>query len=111
MIDGSAWGYSESDDSVRVIFEVYGGDGYDWNIRSIVRNDAGEYALYWDSGCSCTGAYWQSPNECDLSWNSDLMEIIRQARESIREGWGIDADRKANALSELSTLRYREGLK
>jgi hypothetical protein len=84
---------------------------YDWTHIAIVRNDKGEYAMYSDSGCSCNWAYEKSPDEYDLAWTNDLMQVIREVRQAIRSDSWYTADRKAAEFSELSTLRYREGLK
>lgn len=70
--------------AVEIVWEDDDGGGYEWDITAIVRRKIGdryEWAVYEDSGCSCTGPYEMDPGHYDLSWEQDPRVVLRRAVE------------------------------
>jgi hypothetical protein len=107
MFETWEWWNENHDEAVLVIWNVSGGDCYDWWEIAIVLNQRGEYALYSDSGCSCSNQYESGWDKYDLAWTNDLNEVKRRAREWVNKTEKISVGRKADNLSKLSKLNKK----
>lgn len=60
------------------IADGYGGDGYDWNVFALFRDQAGRLYTARDAGCSCNSAWEYEP---DFSPVDSVQEAIRRASD------------------------------
>lgn len=80
--DTGKYEYGGDEPTVYILAEDNDGSGYDWDITAIVARKIGdtwEYAVYEDGGCSCNGAYENSPEEYDLAWNDNSFAVFKAA--------------------------------
>lgn len=81
---------------------------YEWHTVAILRREVNgyyQYAVYDESGCSCSYEFEGTPNEADYEWSESLAEVAVKARASVT--FGIDGKMIMNSQVQ----KYRSGLK
>lgn len=100
---------------VEIIWEHDEG-GYDWQAVAIITRTRGEdmfreYAVYEDSGCSCSYAFEEHPDRYDFAWTIFLPEITSQVNRAIDNVYDLDPAKKVtekvNAYKAL--IEFSEG--
>lgn len=105
-----SWGYNGENATHTILWEYNSSWGYDWQVFAIILNEKGEFATYNDGGCSCNSAYQSDPEDYDLAWCNNLLELVTSARKMIAEDRENDAGYKAEKRRELSNLLRRKTL-
>lgn len=90
------------------LFAAHGGSGYDWATTQIIsrpHGDTVQYAVYTDSGCSCSDERMDNLDSYGLTWSFDFMDARREAEDDIRGNTcDYNEAEKAEYLHELRTI-------